>query len=46
MEGTTEHQKLPKISTNSVKRSFFAQRAKKALGQRLTVDEGRMAHET
>ena len=29
-EVTTEHQKWPKISTNSVKSSSFAQRAKKA----------------
>ena len=30
MEVTTEHQKWPNISTNNVKGSFFAQRAKKA----------------
>ena len=29
MEVTTEHQKWLKISTNSVKRSFFARKAKK-----------------
>ena len=29
MEVTTEHQKWPKINTNSVKRSFFTQREKK-----------------
>ena len=31
MEVTTEHQKRPKISRNSVKSSFIAQRTKKGL---------------
>ena len=30
MEVTTEHQKWPKISTNSMNSSFLAQRAKEA----------------
>ena len=32
-EVTTEHQKWPKVSQNSIKSSFFAQRAKKALAE-------------
>ena len=31
MEVTTEHQKWPQISTNSVKSPFFVRRAKKTL---------------
>ena len=30
-EVTTEHQKWPKVSQNSIKSSFFARRAKKAV---------------
>ena len=40
MEVTTEHKKLPKISTKSVKSSFFARTTKKASaeGQSPTQD--------
>ena len=34
MAVTTEHQKWPKISTNSEKKTFIAKRAKKRLDQR------------